>query len=1657
MFLFRKYLNITLIVGMVGILILLTATFMQGSETDHLSSPLTFEERLHCQNSIEKIYWQYKIWPAENPFPKPAFEEIRSEEIIKAKVENTLKKSNAIVSIIHSSITGEQLQQEMNRMAENTRKPEIIKEIWEVLENDPHLIAECLARPNLADRLIREIYASDERFQNAIKTIATTESQQFITSHTKIFSHGNYQLFEWIKSSIEDDCSCEISAGNRLPRKLSNNKWNIMIKELASDFKIMEAQQGSEVENAVAGFSFDNRTKEQNSAMLFDALPVGTPSVLRENSDFYYILEIVEKQQNKIKIAVVTWEKISFDSWWKEQRNYFSTVMNEPTINYILPEITNSSCSMDIWKNIGVDARYFHTAVWTGTEMIIWGGVSASYLNSGARYNPAVDLWYPMSLINAPAGRARHTAIWTGAAMIIWGGYDSNYLSSGARYNAEFDEWETISSSGAPLARYGHTAVWTGTEMIIWGGLGYTYMGNGGKYNASNDSWIELPIASNSPSPRINHTAAWTGTEMIIWGGNSNNNLATGARYNPVLKTWSEASSSNAPLARQNHTAVWTGTEMIIWGGSDEYKFNSGSRYNPSSNTWIQTNLTNAPSARASHSAVWTGEKMIIWGGYDGSYFNTGSQYNPATDTWETVSTINATPERAYHTAVWTGTEMIIWGGKNTYPLNSGARYNPSLNSWIIMLITIQYRTAHTAVWTGTEMIIWGGLYIFSGVEYPQKSGGKYDSITDSWQQTSTIGSPFERYEHKAIWTGTEMIVWAGIKGNDLTYTGGRYNPATDSWNATSITNVPAGRYLHTAIWIGSEMLVWGGYTQAGAADTGGKYNPATNSWIATSITGVPDARFRHSAVWTGSLMIVWSGQGFDKFGNILYYDTGATYNPQNEVWEPISTTDVPHARVYNTALWTGDKMLIWGGFYCENAGQNKYYLNTGALYNPLTDSWSPTSLNNVPEGRDLHSSIWESDEIIIWGGKDYGTYLNSGSRFDPLTNTWTEISAYNAPAKRMEHTAVWTGTEMIIWGGFDGSKYLDSGGIYCRMPCSPPYFGGIQTASDIDGCEASGINITWQQPASWGGCASSGTYSIKQYPNVNCLDQGINIATGIPSGQTSFTYTPSPGDQKYYQVIAVNNGIPPLASKGTASCLAGLDKIPSAPTGLLPITTTDFNLCANNGVQISWNVDAGNWGDYGSGTRMYNVWRNAEKIADGLPYSTTFFLDLFGIDNSSYDYSVEYVNGCDLSSTTASVPGSDSVGSPPSGLTNNTAVDMSSCSDSGIEINWQKDVSDWGDSFIGERTYFVLRNGTQVSNALPYGVTTYVDTSGEPQTTYQYSIRYVNGCTMSNDTDGTPSADNICFLIAQKPQIDDSSSPSPKANGIIDEDEIVTLAGVLKNEGTGYAYAVTGILGSFDTNIIINNAYATYPDLAPDEFSTCDECYSLTAPSANRPALHWDFTAIEIPSCTDCPDLSYNFTYHVGESFADVTPYSPFYPFVESLLHSNVTSGCNATQFCPGDLVQRQHMAKFICNAMNAFNQGSCAVSPCSNIFNDVPGGNPFCPYIEALYNNEIVSGCSASPLLYCPTSFTQRQVMAKFICLAMETTDPGSCITVPCAGVFTDVSTDNLFCSFIEGVYNAGVVSGCQSNPLMYCPNNNTSRIQMSKFLVNAFNLSL
>jgi N-acetylneuraminic acid mutarotase len=1055
---------------------------------------LTFAERVAYQRAIEEVYWRHRIWPKERPDPKPSLDAVMSQAEIAKRVANYLRNSQALEDYWQRPITAEQLQAEMDRMAKHTKQPEVLRDLFEALGNDPFVIVECVARPALAERLLTNWYAYDPRIHNELKHRAEAELQAHSTGEQMKQLSGKYSEIELIKS---DDGENENNDGAERGVKLASREWDKTVQELTALFagdSNASARAGVLNRAAAAG------VLPAKAASIME-IKTGVVSRLQEDETSYYATAVIEKSRDRLKLARIIWSKQPVESWLAKAESPPADATMAQTDSYALPNISDAGggCADDTWTLTPAppEGREQHTTVWTGSEMIVWGGlaIDVGILNTGGRYNPSTDTWAATNA-HAPAARYAHTAVWTGSEMIVWGGYDGlNDLKTGGRYNATMDTWTATTTNNAPSARAYHTAVWTGSEMIVWGGGG---LNTGGKYNPSTDTWTDTST-SNAPSAREYHTAVWTGNEMIVWGGFLN--LDTGGKYHPDTDTWTATSTTNAPLGRSLHTAVWTGSEMIVWGGyyidRTFIALNTGGRYNPDTDSWTSTSTVNVPAARWDHSAVWTGSEMIVWGGTDlTANFNTGGKYDPNTGSWTATSIVNAPSARASHTAVWTGAEMILWGGNG----NTGGRYSPQTDSWVNTGTNNapSVRTSHTAVWTGSEMIVWGGYYIDDDF-HALNTGGRYDPNTDSWTITSTINAPDARSSHTAVWSGNKMIVWGGTSGTSEFNTGSRYDPASDSWTATGTVNPPVARQHHSAVWTGTEMIVWGGYGCGGNCNlnSGGRYNPDTDSWMPTSTINVPDARWYHTAVWTGSEMIVWGGT--DAIPNHEYLRTGGRYNPGNDSWTPTNVINVPLGRIAHTAVWTGSEMIVWGG---NDVTFND--TNTGGIYNPIMDSWAATGTTNAPAPRESHTAVWTGSEMIVWGGNG----LDTGGKYNPSMDNWTATSTTDAPSGRSSQTAVWTGTEMIVWGGLHGGfGYLNSGGRYCAQsgPTPTPTPTPRPITLSGTGRKVGGINTV---RLTWSGATSTNidVYRDRALIVTTANDGSYTDSTG-DTGRARYTY----------------------------------------------------------------------------------------------------------------------------------------------------------------------------------------------------------------------------------------------------------------------------------------------------------------------------------------------------------------------------------------------------------------------------------------------------------------------------------------------------------------------------------------------------------------------
>jgi hypothetical protein len=293
----------------------------------------------------------------------------------------------------------------------------------------------------------------------------------------------------------------------------------------------------------------------------------------------------------------------------------------------------------DKWRAVSLEGapsgRWGHAAVWTGTEMIVWGGrnafTPAQHHSDGAIFNPATNRWRPMSAEGAPSPRSQMAAVWTGDELIVWGGWSDGgeCPASGGRYHLGEDRWTPLPMEGAPEGRIEPASVWTGRELIVWGGLlkgEARTASTGGRFDPETKTWKPLPM-ENAPISARGLQAFWTGTEMVLWGGahldgesRLNVGLNAGARYNPATNAWRATQADGAPDGRLYYAGAWTGTELIVWGGGDQTRPTTatGGRYNPEIDQWLPIQENEAPPGRSFATAVWTGEGILFFGGSTG-------------------------------------------------------------------------------------------------------------------------------------------------------------------------------------------------------------------------------------------------------------------------------------------------------------------------------------------------------------------------------------------------------------------------------------------------------------------------------------------------------------------------------------------------------------------------------------------------------------------------------------------------------------------------------------------------------------------------------------------------------------------------------------------------------------------------------------------------------------------------------------------------------------------------------------------------------------------------------------------------------------------------------------------------------------------------------
>ncbi len=333
-------------------------------------------------------------------------------------------------------------------------------------------------------------------------------------------------------------------------------------------------------------------------------------------------------------------------------------------------------------------------------------------------------------------------------------------------------------------------------------------------------------------------------------------------------------------------------------------------------------------------------------------------------------------------------------------------------------------------LWTGDSFLVWGGN--LGGVNNYSGQGASYSPVTDAWTPVGDTDSPTPRARPMVGWTGLDFIVWGGYNQTGYLGSGGVYRPTSGQWHSTSKINAPTERDRAVAGWTGSRVLVWGGRNSHGAKSTGALYDPIADLWSPLLTVNPPDARYSSACVFTTNRVLIWGGAPVATSGP----GTGSILNLDGSglptSWTPMSTSGAPVARVGHTAVWTGSKLLIWGG---QNSSSSP--LGDGGCYDPVSDSWTALTSSNAPSARAYHSAVWTGTEMVVFGGQSGTTTLGDGAAYDPVLGRWRPLVNGGSPQSRTGSLGVWTSKELLIFGGTSSGTPVNA---LQRVVPSPPW-----------------------------------------------------------------------------------------------------------------------------------------------------------------------------------------------------------------------------------------------------------------------------------------------------------------------------------------------------------------------------------------------------------------------------------------------------------------------------------------------------------------------------------------------------------------------------------------------------------------------------------------
>ncbi len=792
------------------------------------------------------------------------------------------------------------------------------------------------------------------------------------------------------------------------------------------------------------------------------------------------------------------------------------------------------------------------------------------------------------------------------------------------------------------------------------------------------------------PTPRASPAMAYDSRSdrIVLFGGSG---LSDTWGYDLDNNTWREMTPATGPAPRGDAAMAYDSRSdrIVLFGGSG---LSDTWGYDLDNNTWREMTPATGPAARDDALMAYDSQSDQV------VLITVGCDPYPScrTETWSYAYGANTwTNLTAFPAPRATPGGAMAYDAESDRVIAATVACDPGFNCW-------------SETWAyNLDANAWTNMTTADGPSIRSSAAATYDNKSD----------------RVILFGGSKYIPPAPGEPRGLSDTWA-YDFYTNTWSNVTVGG-PAAREAHAIAYDArsDRTVLFGGYRVHGDGperfydDTWTFQFPA-GLWNLMSAAQRPAPRFGHSMAYASSAggIILFGGETewFDPIlgpQRVAWNDTWS-YDLETNDWTDLGPAPAPPRRLAHAMAYDSrsDHVVLFGGSRYEPPSQTP--TNDTWLYNVTAIAWTNVTPSQSPPARDLHSMAYDSqsDQIVLFGGRNFTTTFSDTWTYNLTSNTWTNKTPAVGPSARVGAAMTYDVRSglVVLFGGnglSDTWVYNYTANTWTNMtPVAAPSGGRIAYDEWSDRVILLGGGETW------------------------AYDANANLWTNLSPAKSPSADGPMVYDAKSGHVVLLG------------SLWLGGDEVwwyryaPSLPTPPRSLQAGP----GNTEVSLSWQVPAL---DGGSTITGYRVYRGSSPGGESL-LATLGDVSLYtdsGLTNGvTYYYRVRA-----LSAVGEGLASNEADGTPTAAPSAPETL-RASPGDALVNLTWQPPALDGGSPVTNYRVYRGTTSGGEGFLLEVGNVTAHADPGLTNGVTYYYVVRAVNAGgegPSSSEASATPSA----------------------------------------------------------------------------------------------------------------------------------------------------------------------------------------------------------------------------------------------------------------------------------------------------------------------------